>query len=346
MNLDLIKVCIVGLGHWGPNLVAAVNTHPRAKVVCGVDSSVERRGLLSQRLPDLLLTSSLQEALEESSFDVVFISTPTSTHYDLAKLAICNGKDVLVEKPLCISSVQGLELTQLALKQNLILCVGHIFLYNDAVVEMKRIISSGMLGKLNYLRCTRTNLGPIRSDVNALWDLAPHDISLSNYLFDSRPSQVSCGSHALIGQQLEDISQARLLYPDNRVSIIFVSWLDPQKRREVVAVGDNKMMLFDDMHPEAPLRLYDKGIVKAQTPDFTDSFQSFRTSIREGAVSTPEISTGLPLQNECHHFIDCVLTRTRPRTDGSHGLEVVSILEALDRSSRNLGKLVEVDYQM
>ena len=302
--------------------------------------------MLQERIPHLTLFPSLEQVLKEVEIDAVLIATPTQTHYELVKLALDHGKDVFVEKPLTKNSRQAKELVQQAAKQKQILFVGHVFLFNNALLEMHRVIQEGELGRLNYLRCTRTNLGPIRSDVNALWDLAPHDISLSNFLFQSRPSHVSCGSHSLVGRELEDISQAQLVYPDGRVSILFVSWLDPQKRREVVAVGDRKMMTFDDMKPDSPLRIYDKGVLKSEVYDFADTFQTFRMIIREGVESVPEITTGQPLQNECSHFIDCILSRERPRSDGLHGLEVVSILEALDRSAQDLGRLVKVHYEV
>ena len=345
MNEVRVNICVVGLGHWGPNLVKSLESHSSVTVVCGVESSSERRAILSTRIPGLLLYPSLLEALEAEVIDGVFIATPTHTHYEMVKLALNYGKDVFVEKPLCLTSKEGKDLIQQASQQNQILFVGHVFLYNEAVLEMKRLIHGGELGRLNYLRCTRTNLGPIRSDVNALWDLAPHDISLSNFLFSSRPSHVSCNSHSLVGSELEDISQAQMIYPDGRVSILFVSWLDPLKRREVVAVGDQKMMLFDDMQPDSPLRIFDKGVMRSEAVDFADTFHAFRMSIREGRESVPKITTGQPLRNECHHFIECVLSRSRPRTDGQHGLEVISVLEALDRSAQDLGRLVKVHYE-
>jgi predicted dehydrogenase len=178
--------------------------------------------------------------------------------------------------------------------------------------------------------------------VNALWDLASHDIAIFNYIFGSLPMQVTCSGYHLLGRTVEDISQGTLLYPNNRVAAFFVSWLDPQKKREVTIVGDRKMLTFDDMRPERPLKVYDKGVTLNKPAEYADTFNSFRMSIREGQCIEPEVTTGAPLQNECMHFIDCVRTGTKPMTDGYNGLDVVRVLEALSRSALEGGKPVSL----
>jgi predicted dehydrogenase len=178
--------------------------------------------------------------------------------------------------------------------------------------------------------------------VNALWDLASHDISIFNYIYGELPMQVTCTGYNLLGRPMEDIAQGTLVYSRNRIAAFFVSWLDPQKKREITVVGDRKMLTFDDMRPERPIKVFDKGVTISKPPEYADTFNSFRMSIREGQCVEPEITTGAPLKNECCHFIDCVRSGSRPRTDGANGLQVVTVLEALSRSAAEGGRPVSL----
>jgi predicted dehydrogenase len=254
------------------------------------------------------------------------------------------GKHVMIEKPLALTSQEAEELCGEAKAKKKTLMTGHIFLYNHGIRACREMVARGDLGKLLYIHSIRTNLGPLRNDVNALWDLASHDISIFNYIFDAMPIRVTCSAYHLLGRPVEDIAQGSLFYPGDRVATFFVSWLDPQKKREVTIVGDRTMLTFDDMKPERPLKMYDKGVSVRQESDFTDSFHSFRLSIRDGLCTEPEVSTGAPLQNECVHFIDCVRSGARPFTDGIDGLKVVRVLEALSRSAMERGASVSVRH--
>jgi predicted dehydrogenase len=336
------RVCVVGLGHWGPNIVRAIEQHPQAKVVVASDLSAERRQLVSERIPGLPLEATFSDCLAKHSFDAVVVAVPTEFHFQLGMQALEAGKHVLIEKPLATNNQEGIELCEEAERRKLTLMTGHIFLYNEGIRACKEIVDRGDLGNLFYIHSIRTNLGPFRSDVNALWDLASHDISIFNYIFGSLPMQVTCSGYHLLGRTVEDISQGTLLYPNNRVAAFFVSWLDPQKKREVTIVGDRKMLTFDDMRPERPLKVYDKGVTLNKPAEYADTFNSFRMSIREGQCIEPEVTTGAPLQNECMHFIDCVRTGTKPMTDGYNGLDVVRVLEALSRSALEGGKPVSL----
>lgn len=336
------KVCVVGLGHWGPNIVRAIEQHPSAQVVVACDASPERRKLVSERIPKLTIESSFQECLSKHSFDAVVIAVPTEFHFQVGMQALEAGKHILVEKPIAVNSQEALELCLEAERRNVTLMTGHIFLYNDGIVALKEIVDRGELGNLFYIHALRTNLGPLRSDVNAMWDLASHDISIFNYIFGALPMQVTCSAYNMLGRPVEDIAQGVLQYSNNRVAAFFVSWLDPQKKREITVVGDRKMLTFDDMHPERPLTIFDKGVTVSKPPDYTDTFNNFRMSIRDGDFIQPQISTGAPLRNECYHFIECVRSRTRPRTDGYSGLAVVQVLEALSRSANEGGKPVSL----
>lgn len=336
------RVCVVGLGHWGPNIVRAVEQHPHAKVVVAAESSAERRKLVSERIPGLVIEKTFQECLSKHEFDAVVIAVPTELHFQVGMQALEAGKHILVEKPLAMNSQEGLELCDEAKRRGKILMTGHIFLYNEGINALKEIVDRGELGNLFYIHALRTNLGPFRSDVNALWDLASHDISIFNYIFGTFPMQVTCSAYNMLGRPVEDIAQGVLHYSNNRVAAFFVSWLDPQKKREITVVGDRKMLTFDDMQPERPIKIFDKGVTVNKLPEYTDTFNNFRMSIRDGECIQPEISTGSPLRNECCHFIDCVRTKSTPKTDGYGGLDVVRVLEALSRSANEGGRPVSL----
>ncbi len=339
---SITKVCVVGLGHWGPNIVRSIESHPQAKVVYGIEPSAERRALVKSKIPNLKVYEKFEECLNDDELDAVVIATPTDTHYQLGMQALNAGKHLMIEKPLAHNSNACLELVELAQQRQRILMTGHVFLFNQGVVEMKRIVDSGELGELLYMRSIRTNLGPIRSDVNALWDLASHDISIFNYIYGDTPREVSCSAFPILGRKVEDIAQASLIYPGNRIAAFFVSWLDPEKKREITAVGDKKMLTFNDMNPTRPITIFDKGVKVSSTQEYADTFQSFRMSIHEGNVTEPGVTTGEPLKAECNHFIDCIREGRQPITDGKNGLEVVSVLEALTRSLHENGKPISL----
>lgn len=337
-----IKVCLVGLGHWGPNFVRAINAHPEAAVVVAAEQSAERRAFIAGKLPDLATRGSFAECLAQDEFDAVVIATPTEHHHRIAVDALNAGKHVFVEKPLAHNVDAARHLVELAEKQKRILMTGHVFLFNTAVTEMKRILDAGEIGQVLYLRSVRTNLGPIRQDVNALWDLAAHDISIFNYLYNDFPVEASCTTFSVLGLKQQDIAQASLTYHNGRVGVLFVSWLDPQKKREFTVVGDKKMLVFDDMNPTRPLKVFDKGVKLAAPFQYADDFHTFRLGIREGAVTELDCSTGEPLRAECAHFIDSIISGNTPLSDGQLGLDIVTILAALSISAAQGGKSVNV----
>jgi len=341
-NNQPVNTCVIGLGHWGPNLVRSIESHPRAKVVCAAEKSPERRKLVAERIPGLAIEESFNDCLEKYSFDAVVIAVPTEFHFQVGMRALEAGKHVLMEKPLALNSQEAIELCDEAERRKKLLMTGHVFLYNEGVTACKEIVDRGDLGNLFYMHSIRTNLGPLRSDVNALWDLASHDISIFNYIFGALPMQVTCTGYHLLGRTVEDIAQGTLMYPNNRVAAFFVSWLDPQKKREITIVGDRKMLTFDDMQPDRPLKVYDKGVTISKPAEYADTFNSFRMSIREGDVIQPEVTTGAPLRNECNHFIDCIINNAKPKTDGYNGLDVVRVLEALSRSALEGGRPVSL----
>jgi predicted dehydrogenase len=269
----------------------------------------------------------------------VVIATPAHTHYELAKQALEAGKHVLVEKPITTRSDQGEELCRLAKANGLVLLVGHIFLYNAAVRFVKRSIDAGELGRVYYVSMVRTNLGPIRMDVNAAWDLAAHDIAIVDYWLGGSARSVSATGGTWINPGIEDSVFATLRYADNVLVNLHASWLNPKKAREITVVGERRMVTVDDMNLGEPVRIYDKQVTEARVqPKFVDTFASFRASVRDGDITIPRVSSGEPLKVECDHFLECITARKQPITDGSSGVRVVKTLEAITRSMQSHGR--------
>lgn len=332
-----IRVAVIGLGHWGPNIVRTLIENINVCEVIGVEQSAERRALVNKNIPGLNIVDNFQTILDNSEVDAVVIATPTETHFRLASKALNAGKHVLVEKPLAHNSAAASELLDLAKQKGKILMTGHIFLYNQAIRKMKEIIKSGELGEVLYARSIRTNLGPIRTDVNSLWDLASHDLSIFDYLFDQEPRQVSCNLFSPLKQQQADIAVGSLEYNGNKAATFLVSWLDPIKTRQIIVVGDSKMLTFDDMQPIRPLSIFDKGVKLQHISGYSDTFHSYRLNINNGSKTEIDITTGEPLKNEINHFLDCIINGTIPDSDGKNGLRVVRLLEALDQSAQKHG---------
>ncbi len=252
---------------------------------------------------------------------------------------------MLVEKPLTASTETSAELIALATKLDRTLMVGHVFVYNAAAQYVKQSVDRGDLGQLYYISMVRTNLGPIRVDVDASWDLAAHDISLANHWLDARPSSVSAVGGAWINEGIADAVFATLRYEGNVLVNLQASWLNPRKARDITLVGSRRMLTFDDTNLEEPVRVYDKQVMDDRSqPGFTDSFTSFRMSVHEGEVTVPEIEQSQPLRNECVHFLDCITLGKTPRSGGPEGLAVVRVLDALSQSLRDDGRSVGIDW--
>lgn len=244
-----------------------------------------------------------------------------------------------MEKPIATSVHQAEELCALAVQARRVLMVGHVFLYNAAVREVKRYLDAGELGHVYYVSLVRTGLGPIRVDVNVAWDLASHDISIVNYWFDSEPVSATASGGAWLNPGIEDTVFATLRYPDGMLAHLHASWLHPRKTRNVTVVGDRRMLTFTDLNPTEPLRIHDKQVPAAHTkPAFIDTFTSFLASVRDGDVTIPRITPGEPLRAECQHFLECIASGTEPLTGGREALAVVRVLEALQRSLRHGGR--------
>ncbi len=329
----MVRIGVIGAGHWGPNLIRNFQDDRGSSVVCVADSSEERLRLVAERFPEVRVSTSAEDVLSADDVDAVVVTTPTRTHYGFAIQALRNGKHALVEKPLTTSAAEAEELCEEAERRGLVLMVGHVFLFNEGVRRVKQYIAEGAIGNVYYASMVRTNLGPIRIDVNAAWDLAAHDISVANYWMDAEPCDVSAVGGSWVNDGVDDAVFATMRYPTGALVNLHVSWLNPRKARDITVVGDKAMLTFDDMNLSEPIRVYDKQVVDTLTKvPYVDSFVSFRSTVRDGDVVIPKVSLGEPLRTECQHFIDCVQNAKTPLADGRNGLSVVRVLEAVQRS--------------
>jgi predicted dehydrogenase len=339
----MIRVAVVGAGHWGPNLISNFHSSERSRVCWVVDREPQRRAAVAKRFPGVATSADFADVLVED-VDAVVIATPTTTHFEIAKAALEAGKHVLVEKPLTHSVETSSELCELAAKAQRILMVGHVFVFNSASRHIKRCIAAGDLGRIYYISMERTNLGPIRVDVDAAWDLAAHDISMASYWLAAEPLSVSAVGGSWINEGIADAVFASVRYPDEILVHLHASWLNPRKVRDITIVGDKQMLTFDDISLSEPLRLYDKQVSEERSqPHLIDSFSSFRMSVRDGDVHIPKVAMSEPLKNECEHFLDCIRDGTEPLSGPREGLGVVRTLEAIGRSLDQRGREVEVE---
>ena len=335
----MIRIAVVGAGQWGPNLIRNFHNRRTSEVAWVVDRDAGRLEQVRERFPDIQLATDPETVMADGRTDAVVIATPTSTHYALARRALAGGKHVLVEKPITADSAEAEELCSLASGAGRVLMVGHVFVYNPGVQRVRQLLAAGELGRVYYVSMVRTNLGPIRVDVNAAWDLASHDVSVANYWLGSAPLAASAVGGSWINPGVEDAVFATLRYPNDVLVNLHISWLSPRKTREITLVGDRRMLTFDDMNLSEPVRLYDKQVTDVRTPaPYIDSFASFRASLREGDITIPKIALGEPLKAECDHFLECIAAGKPPLTGGREGLTVVHALEAIQRSVRAAGR--------
>jgi predicted dehydrogenase len=327
----MLNIAQIGVGYWGPNLLRNLVASTRCEVTKVVDLSAERRDFVKGLYPAVEVTSDLSGILEDPSIDAVVIATPVATHYDFAMRALEKGKHILVEKPLAKSVHEVEQIGALALKKNRIAMVGHTFLFNAAVRYVKKLIDAGDVGEIRYIYGQRLNLGRIRSDVDALWNFAPHDISIIQYwLGDPAPISVVRRGVDYIQDGIEDVVFLNIMYPNKIMANIHVSWLDPTRVRSITVVGTKKMIVYDDA-AENKIAVYDKGIdrkaILGENMDYDNQhFQSF--SYRSGDVVLPKIDFQEPLKVEIDHFVDCIANGTECITGIDHAKKVVQILSA------------------
>lgn len=329
-----LNVAVIGCGYWGPNLIRNFNQLSACKMSACCDLSEDNLKRMRNLYPSILATSNFEEVTENSNIDAVAIATPVFSHWELAKKCLEHGKHVLIEKPMASNSEQCIDLIETAKKSEKVLMVGHTFEYTAAVNKAKEIVDSGELGEIYYISSTRVNLGLFQPDINVIWDLAPHDISIISYLLNESPIGVGGQGKAHYNKEIEDVAQMTLNYPNGTIAFIHNSWLDPDKIRKTTIVGNKKMLVYDDISPNEKIKIYDKGV---EAPPYYDTYAEFQFSYRYGDIYTPRIEEYEPLKRECDHFLECIRESKIPKSDGYSGLRVVSILEAANKSIRNGG---------
>jgi predicted dehydrogenase len=317
---------------------------PEAELAMVCDKSPEALEFVQARISGARTVSDADDVFSADDVDAVIVATPTSTHHELALDALVAGKDVLCEKPLAATVAQCDELVDAARRHERILFTGHTFLFNPAVRRMRALIDEGALGRLIYAHAARTGLGPIRQDVNALWDLAPHDLSILFYLFGREPVTVSATGQSFLREGVEDVVFAQLAFDDGAIAGIHVSWLDPYKVRRVTAVGDRQMVVFDDVAVDEKLKVFDKGASYDATSESArgTEFGEYRAVIRDGDITIPKVPAREPLKEQLAEFVRCCASREQPASDGANGRRVVAVLEAGTESLRRAGAPVEI----
>ena len=326
----MLKVAQIGIGYWGPNLLRNLVNNKNISVMMVSDKSAERRAFVNNKYPDITVTDNNDLIFKSSDIDAVVIATPVISHFDLSMQALRSGKHVLVEKPMASKVKDVRQIGDLAKENDLVVMVGHTFLFNSAVRHVKRLIDSRELGDIRYIYSQRVNLGRIRNDVDALWNLAPHDISIIQYwLGDSEPATVNRQGMAYVQKGIDDVVFLNITYPNGVLANIHVSWLDPHKIRRMTIVGSEKMVVYDDIAKDKII-IYDKGIdriaVLGENMDF-DNPGTFTFDNRSGDEIIPKIDWVEPLKTEIEHFVDCIKNGTDCITGPSHAAKVVHILE-------------------
>jgi predicted dehydrogenase len=335
----MVKLGIIGCGYWGINLVRNYYNTEDCIISAVADTSEERRNNVKENFEDVRVLSDYKLMLLDNMVDAIAIATPPGSHYSLAKEALNAGKHVFVEKPLAMNSEHACELVKLAEEKEKILMVGHTVLYNDAIKDLKEIINSGDIGDIYYIYSSRLNLGIVRPDVNVMWSLAPHDISILLYLLDKKALRVSAKGLSYIQNQIEDVVYLNITFENNINAQIHLSWLDPHKKRDITIVGSKKMLVYDDLSEER-IKIFDKGIERQNKSGRMaeyDSFVEYSLIHRAGEVIIPKVNINEPLRQECRHFIDCIIENKEPLTSGKSSIEVVRILETAEKSLHDDG---------
>jgi predicted dehydrogenase len=335
----MINIGIVGCGYWGPNLIRNFVSVDdcEVKYICDLDSN--RLTYLSKLYPAVKTTKNFADLTNDTEIDAIAIATPVSKHFQQAEKSLESGKHIFIEKPMASSTKECMDLIELANYKKLTIMVGHTFIYTPVIRKIKEIIKNGDIGDVLYISSRRLNLGIFQKDINVAWDLAPHDISIILYLMDETPVAVNCQGKCHVNPGIEDVTSMTLDYKNGGFAIIHNSWLDPNKIREMVIVGSKKMIVYDDNQLLEKVKIYDKRV---EIPPHYNTFAEFHYSYHYGDMYSPYIKQEEPLKIECSHFVKCIMTGTKPDTNGMEGLKVVKILEAASKSLKNRGSRIEI----
>lgn len=332
---DTIRVGVIGYGYWGPNIVRNFHGQERSKVVAVCDQSPKSLKRVQQAHPNIQVMTDCQELLSSSEIDAVAVVTPVWTHYELAKKALENGKHVFVEKPFTCTVAQAEELIELAERKKLKIMVDHTFLFTGAVNRIRKLMDEGTLGDLYYYDSTRVNLGLFQHDVNVIWDLAPHDLSIMDYLIKEKPEAVVATGQSHLNN-VADIAFLTVYYPKKIIAHINVNWLSPVKVRTTLIGGEKKMLVWNDLEADEKIKIYDKGVAMTSGEAVYQTLVSYRT----GDMWAPKIEQVEALKVEAAYFVDCIVNNKTPFNDGVAGLHIVRMLEAADQSLAQKGKII------
>jgi len=334
----MIKIAVIGCGYWGPNYVRTFNELPSSSVCLCCDIDVDRLNYIKGIYPFVKITTRYGDILKNPNVDAVCISTPASTHYRMVKESLLCGKHVLVEKPLTLNVKEGEDLVKIAEDQKRVLMVGHVYIYHPAVQKVKDYIQNDELKDLYYLYSVRTGLGPIRRDANAMWDLAPHDVSIYLHLLDQMPKNVSARGASYLQNGIEDVVLLSMEFPRKIMGYAHVSWLDAYKMRKLTIVSKGKMIVFDDANSNEKLKIFNQGVATREP----STYGEFLLQVRTGDIYIPKIESTEPLRNQCMDFIECIEKNVNPIANGEEGVKTVKVLEAAQRSLEKGGASVNV----
>jgi len=334
----MIRVGVIGYGYWGPNIVRNFNIGDKARVVMVCDQRPDTLQRVQQTYPGMQVTRNSAELLTSPSVDLVAVVTPVWTHFELAKAALKNGKHVFVEKPFTFTSAQAEKLVNLAEQKQLFIMVDHTFLFTGAVKKIKQLVDDGTLGSLYYYDSTRVNLGLFQHDVNVIWDLAPHDLSIMDYLIQKEPDGVVATAEKHLNG-LEDIAFLTYYFPDSVIAHVNVNWLSPVKVRTTLIGGENKMVVWNDLEADEKIRVYDKGVEKISS---SDGIYDMLVKYRTGDMWAPQVEHTEALRAEAEYFVKCIKTGQEPMNNGRAGWRIVRMLEAANQSVIAKGSAIEL----
>ena len=335
----MVNIGIIGCGYWGPNLIRNFHEVDDATVLSCCDRREKGLSYIKKRYPSIETTTNPDSLFADTRLDAIAVATPVSTHCELALKALNNGKHVLIEKPLAASTDECKKLIDVAEKNNKKLMVGHTFEYTGAVHKMKELVENNVIGDVLYFDSSRVNLGLFQEDINVIWDLAPHDVSIMHYVLEKSPNAVMAIGQDHITPGMANIAYVTLLFPGKLIGHITVSWLAPVKFRRTVVCGSQKMIVYDDIETVEKIKVFDKGVEMPADPEaLMDKQYVYRT----GDMFAPKLDTTESLKVECTHFIDCITGDRKPRSDGVSGLRVVAVLEAAGRSASEGGRPIEI----
>ena len=331
--MDPVRVAVLGAGYWGPNIIRNLSEAPGAEAAAVADLSAERLETVRKRFPAVRVTTDHRELLGDRTIDAVCIATPVGTHRRLAEEAFAAGKHVFVEQPLAPSVADAEAIVRAAERAGRTLMVGHTFVYNPAVVAVREVLERGDLGSVYYVDSQRVNLGLHQFDINVLWDLGPHDVSITLYWLDDEPEWVQCVGACYVQPEIEDVVFLTIGFASGTLAHAHLSWLAPSKLRTMTVIGSKRMVVYDDVQSVEKVKIYDHGVAELAS-------EELRRSYRSGEIRSPHIAVTEALQLEMRHFIECVRDGKRPRSDGEAGLRVVRVLDAAMRSLRAGGARV------